>query len=166
MFYLSRAEQIALFLLLALLLTGGGVLIYGRGQQAGRTTSADERLFIEAPVTTPLTPSSPESSGQRPQANQSSDAAAGPTPADARTHRSHGTSARPTPTSRISLNSATAAELDRLPGIGPVLAERIVQCRERLKEERGHGFESVDELLNVPGIGPKRFAAVRELVTL
>ncbi len=66
----------------------------------------------------------------------------------------------------ISLNKATTKELETLPGIGPVYAERIVAFRQQKIQQEGHGFQSVDELLNVPGIGPKRFAAIRELVTL
>lgn len=61
----------------------------------------------------------------------------------------------------ISLNSATAAELDALPGIGPTLAERIVSWRE------SHGgFSTVEQLNEVPGIGDKLFSGLAELVTL
>ncbi len=49
----------------------------------------------------------------------------------------------------LNLNRATAPELESLPGIGPVLAERIVAERRR----RGH-FSSVDDLIAVKGIGP------------
>ena len=49
---------------------------------------------------------------------------------------------------RLRLNDAAAADLDELPGIGPVLAERIVA----LREARG-GFSDVSELLDVDGIG-------------
>ena len=56
----------------------------------------------------------------------------------------------------LDLNAATAAELDALPGIGPVLAARIVEHR------RQHGaFRSVEELLSVPGIGPRLLARLR-----
>lgn len=59
----------------------------------------------------------------------------------------------------VELNSATAAQLDTLPGIGPVLAQRIVDHRS----ERGR-FRSVDELQQVEGIGPKKFAQLRSRV--
>lgn len=59
----------------------------------------------------------------------------------------------------LDLNSADAAALDTLPGVGPVLAERIVAWREE------HGrFSSVDELVEVSGIGPALLGDVRDLV--
>ncbi|MDP8957691.1 MAG: helix-hairpin-helix domain-containing protein, partial [Actinomycetota bacterium] len=61
----------------------------------------------------------------------------------------------------IQLNEASAAELETLPGVGPVLAERIVAQREE------HGpFASVEDLLDVPGIGEAKLAALRDLVVL
>jgi len=65
---------------------------------------------------------------------------------------------------RISLNQATQQDLESLPGIGPVYAQHIIAYREQKMRDKGHGFQSVDELLNVPGIGPKRFAAIRDRV--
>ncbi|HSJ36385.1 MAG TPA: helix-hairpin-helix domain-containing protein [Acidimicrobiia bacterium] len=61
----------------------------------------------------------------------------------------------------IRLNSATAQDLEALPGVGPVLAERIVAHRE----ERGP-FETVEDLLEVPGIGESKLASIRELVAV
>lgn len=59
----------------------------------------------------------------------------------------------------ISLNRADVSTLEELPGVGPVLAERIVSFRVE------HGrFESVEELLEVPGIGEAKLASIRELV--
>lgn len=62
---------------------------------------------------------------------------------------------------RVDLNAATVADLDGLPGIGPVLAQRIVDHRTR------HGaFRSVDQLDDVPGIGPAIAAELAELVSV
>jgi competence protein ComEA len=66
-----------------------------------------------------------------------------------------------TPAGPVGLNSATAAQLDALPGVGPVMAQRIVDYRT------AHGgFQRVDQLQDVPGIGPSKFTQLRDLVTL
>lgn len=59
----------------------------------------------------------------------------------------------------LSLNTATAEQLDSLPGVGPVLARHIIDHRDR-----HGGFRSVDELREVNGIGDRRFADLRTLV--
>jgi competence protein ComEA len=62
---------------------------------------------------------------------------------------------------RVHLNSATFEQLDELPGIGPVTAQKILDYRT------AHGaFGSVDELDAVPGIGPAHLAELRDLVDL
>jgi len=61
---------------------------------------------------------------------------------------------------RVSLSSATAAELDALPGIGPVTAQKILEYRA----EHG-GFRSVEDLDAIPGIGPARVEQLRDAVS-
>lgn len=62
---------------------------------------------------------------------------------------------------RLNLNTATAAELELLPGIGPGLAKRIVEHREKTGR-----FRSAAELDKVKGIGPKTIEKLRPLVTV
>lgn len=61
----------------------------------------------------------------------------------------------------VDLNRATAADLDALPGVGPVLAARILEHRDRVG-----GFTRVDELADVKGIGDATFAELAPLVTV
>ncbi|WP_427922530.1 helix-hairpin-helix domain-containing protein [Streptomyces sp. cg40] len=72
---------------------------------------------------------------------------------------STGTGAVAAPGAPVSLNTATADQLNTLPGVGPVLAQHIIDYRTR-----HGGFRSVDELRQVNGIGDRRFADLRELV--
>lgn len=61
----------------------------------------------------------------------------------------------------VDLNSATASQLDALPGVGPVLAQRIVDWRTQHSK-----FDSVDQLQSVSGIGDAKFADLKPLVTV
>lgn len=59
---------------------------------------------------------------------------------------------------RVRINSASADELQQLPGIGPALAQRIIETRS------GGRFNSVEDLLRVPGIGKAKLAKLRDYV--
>ncbi len=61
----------------------------------------------------------------------------------------------------ISLNRADVTQLQELPGVGPVLAERIVAYRDA-----NGPFQVVEDLLDVPGIGEAKLAAMRDLLTV
>ncbi|MEU7995382.1 ComEA family DNA-binding protein [Micromonospora sp. NPDC049060] len=62
---------------------------------------------------------------------------------------------------RLNLNTATLAQLDALPGVGPVLAQRILTHRD----QQG-GFRSVGDLRQVDGIGDARYEQLKDLVTV
>ena len=62
---------------------------------------------------------------------------------------------------KINLNSATAEQLATLPGIGPATARLIIEHRTKVGK-----FNRVEELMNVKGIGEKRFESLKDLLTL
>jgi competence protein ComEA len=63
--------------------------------------------------------------------------------------------------SLVNLNSATQAELEKLPGVGPAMAKQIIEYRQK-----NGGFKKVEELMNVKGIGEKSFLKLKTLVTI
>ena len=148
----SRPQLKLLLVLAVTLLTGFGV----REWRAGFPDMAErlERFDREEPAE-PLIPA-PAQVRRPPAVPSAAPPASGPSPAIRR--------AGPAPTaltdrSPLDINRASLDELARLPGIGPGLAERILAERER----RGR-FESADALRYVLGMGPKKLAAIRELV--
>lgn len=62
---------------------------------------------------------------------------------------------------QIDLNTATAADLEKLHGIGAAMAARILEYREK-----NGGFKKIEELMNVQGIGEKRFLELKGLITV
>ena len=67
----------------------------------------------------------------------------------------------PSDGSRININTATSQELQTLRGIGPALAQRIVEYRQT-----SGGFSTVNDLTNVKGIGPKTLEKIRDSITV
>jgi competence protein ComEA len=86
-------------------------------------------------------------------------AAAGAPAGSTITGTAGGSSVAGTPTAPLGLNAATLEQLDALPGVGPVLAQHILDFRTQ-----NGGFRSVDDLREVDGIGDRRFADLEGLV--
>jgi len=82
-------------------------------------------------------------------------------PASVPSGAADGASAPAHPSGPLDLNTATAEQLESLPGVGPSTAAAIVDDRDR-----NGPFASVDDLDRVPGIGPTKLAALRDLVTV
>jgi len=61
----------------------------------------------------------------------------------------------------LNLNTATLMELETLPGVGPVLARRIMEFREK----KG-GFRRVEELLVIPGISERKWKLIKDRVEI
>jgi competence protein ComEA len=64
-------------------------------------------------------------------------------------------------TAPVNLNTATAADLESLPGIGPRMAERIVEYRQK-----NGAFKKIEDLMNVKGIGEKNFLKLKVRLTV
>ena len=154
-----RPQLRLLFLLAGILLVGLGV----REWRAGFPELAERLERFDREDAPPPIPPQP-----RPRAAPRWVAAARPeTPASppvARPPRARAAAVQPEPVTDprpLDLNHASVDEIARLPGVGPGLARRIIEERER----RGR-FDSPDGLRSVLGLGPRKLAALRELVTV
>jgi competence protein ComEA len=65
------------------------------------------------------------------------------------------------PGALININTATQAELESLPRIGPAIAQRIIEYRTA-----NGPFQTIEEIMNVKGIGPATFAQIKDLITV
>jgi competence protein ComEA len=148
-----------LVLLLALVATAGLGLAIGEWRRMNPELAAVlERLDApgEAQVDA-ASPATPDGAGaSTPRAG--APAATGVAAAERRAGRR---SSPLPPSAPIDLNRATVADLERLPGIGPVLAARIVSTRETAGP-----FASVDDLGRVPGLNRPKLARIRDLVAV
>src|SRR5436309_14152433 len=68
--------------------------------------------------------------------------------------------AKPAPAGKVNINTATVEQLTTLPGVGPKLAARIVEHRQK-----AGAFKSTQELINVRGIGEKNFEKINVYLT-
>ncbi len=64
-------------------------------------------------------------------------------------------------TELVNINTASLAELDALPGIGPTTAQKIIDYREQ-----NGPFVSAQDIINVPGIGPGTYERIKDLITV
>ncbi len=142
---LYSLPQLRLLILLAL------TLLVGLGVREWRAGFPDAALRLERfDRDEPVAPLVGETPG-----------APTPPPAPARATPPAAAAPEPAPIKPLDVNRAAAAELAALPGVGPGLAQRIVEERER----RGR-FDSPEALRYVLGMGPKKLAAIRRFITV
>lgn len=120
-------------------------------RQAGTVTTSGVTVLTETEASAEETDAAQETAGQEAVASETS---GGATSEDT-------TEVQAESGGLININTAGAAELETLPGIGASLADRIVTYRE----ENGL-FASVEEITNVYGIGDGKFAAIEDLITV
>ena len=147
-FQFSRAETFALAILLVMALIGGGILLYENSTE----TLPPELFFQSAGAAT----KQPYMSAPVSQTN--------PKPAGAQSQDTSSVATRkPTkPTSLLlNINTAPAESLMMLPRVGKVISQRIIDLRQRLGR-----FDSVEQLVQVRGIGKKTLELIRPNVTV
>ena len=67
----------------------------------------------------------------------------------------------PATTEKINLNAASAEQLESLPGIGPVTAQRIVDYRAKVGK-----FKRIEEIINIKGVGEKKFEKIKDRLVI
>lgn len=114
------------------------------------TESADTSIAAGSPDTASALPPVPGTS--KPVSDSISPPPAVPT-ADV--------AAEPAQQDKININIASQSRLEELPGIGPVLARSIIDYRDK-----NGGFGSIEQIMDVDGIGEKKFAAMKDMITI
>ena len=67
----------------------------------------------------------------------------------------------PGPVDKVNINSATAEQLQSLPGVGPITAKAIVEYRAKVGK-----FNKIEEIINVKGIGEKKFQRIKDRIVV
>lgn len=144
MFGFSRNEVRAILLLVSLLLIGSGITLYQRYR-------ANQRVDIVSVI---------EKSARVRDASLSTKHEETRT-AESIVREPSKTEKKEPPSPKIDINTANAYELEGLPGIGPVLARRIIEYRDK------HGrFRTLSELKKVNGIGDSKLEAIRDRIQI
>ena len=145
--------------LITLSLIGGALLIMKKGTLAGESNknslmeeknqkiSELENKITDLEGQIEQLKSATPSADSQPATSPSPSASLAPTPSQA--------------AGKININTANVVQLDSLPGIGPVYAQRIIDYRTA-----NGPFTSIDQVQNVKGIGPKTLEKFRDLVTI
>jgi len=151
-----------LFLLIALLI-GSGITLYKKYHPSFAPELVFRRNPSESSENRNQFKEDSKGAESYPQKTSTEISKSSITPAFSNPQKEHRISSAPeNPLSeKIDLNSASASQLELLPQIGPVLSQRIINHRNTKGK-----FQKIEDLLKVPGIGPKTFDKIKEFVTV
>ncbi len=163
MWNLTRDEQLILFFILAVFLIGAGIKFLGGIPHSPGDFSPN---LIRVKITGAVKKSGWYSIPQGACVREVLEKAGGPLPWADLTEINlnfpvEGGGEINIPEGKINLNEASGTDLAFLPGIGPTLAQRIVEHREEIG-----GFEILSQLKEVPGIGEMRFEKIKNKINL
>ena len=149
---LHRTEIAIVALTLAFICFTAGYFV-GRANSSNVITVASQA--VSAPPDSPSASPGPSEISAAPSPTQNgADGSAPPSPTPESASPSGAASGL------IDINTASIDQLCDLPGIGQVLAQRIIDYRQK-----SGGFQSISELMNVTGIGDAKYAAIKDLIT-
>lgn len=161
---ITRAEMTAVTLLTLFLLLGGGLKYSGSVQETDKAImKAEAARYSEAEVDSLLSLAmKAETPAQQSGVGNDLTAATDPQEEAAPTRTKSGRSAKKRLTGPIAFSNASAAQLQMIPGVGPVMAKRLIEFRKQ-KGGRVSGFS---DFLEVKGIGKKKLEILQKHLTL
>ena len=163
MIYFTRHEQRIIIALGVIMLLGTGVLLVKRFQPGWvmRLSLGKPDFDVEKDQISPRLKDDTVKPADDTEQKLQSDRQERPGPVGQAVQKPDATIEKPIQSGKININTASKEELENLPRIGPVMAQRIIDYRQE------HGeFKSIDELANIRGIGDVTLQGIRDLITL
>ncbi|HWR01780.1 MAG TPA: helix-hairpin-helix domain-containing protein [Chlorobaculum sp.] len=158
---ITRAEMTAVTTLIFFLVLGGAIRYSGSVQEADKLIKkAEATQYSEAEVDSLLRIASNVDHSAMDDAERSSGDESGEKQGDKTGHPAR--AAKKTFTGTIAFNTASASQLQKISGVGPVMAKRLI----RFREEKGGKVKQFDDFLEVTGIGQNKLEVLKKHLTL
>ncbi len=158
---ITRAEMTAVTILIFFLVLGGAIRYSGSVQEADKLIKkAEASRYSEAEVDSLLSIASNVDHAAMDEADRSAGDESGEDRGDKKEQTAR--AAKKTFTGTVAFNIASTSQLQKIPGVGPVMAKRLV----RFREEKGGKVKQFDDFLEVTGIGQNKLEVLKKHLTL